>query len=167
MNENEADEGPSRAIREMTKADVIAASGELVGMQVAALCYRRNRQDKTEVLLITSRDTGRWVLPKGWPIKGLTPSEAAAREAFEEAGVEGRVGAEPLGLFSYTKTFAAKEGIPVIVSVFPLAVRRLVEDFPEKGQRQLEWFSPKKAAGKVAEPDLAAILEAFTAPPDP
>ncbi len=167
MNEDEAGKAPKGRELDMKKADLIEASGEVVGMQNAALCYRRDKRGKTEVLLITSRDTGRWVLPKGWPIKGLTPPEAAAREAFEEAGVEGRVGTEPLGVFPYDKDAHSTEGVPVLVTVFPLAVRRLVKDFPEKGQRRLEWFSPKKASKKVDEPELSAILESFTAPSDP
>ena len=70
--------------------------------QVAAICYRTNEAGK-EVLLITSRDTGRWIVPKGWPINHKTPSESAAQEAWEEAGVVGRADSRPLGLFSYTK----------------------------------------------------------------
>jgi 8-oxo-dGTP pyrophosphatase MutT (NUDIX family) len=53
--------------------------------------------------LVTTRRTKRWIIPKGWPIKGLKPSKTAAREAFEEAGVSGRVGAKPLGVFTYEK----------------------------------------------------------------
>ncbi len=145
----------------MKKADVIAASGTLTGMQIAALCYRRDRRGKISILLITSRDTGRWVLPKGWPIKGMDAAEAAAREAFEEAGVEGKVGTDCAGVYTYDKLLTGDTGLPVMVAVYPLKIARLARNFPEKGQRKLKWFRRSKAATCVDEPDLAAILAAF------
>ncbi|GAB4390710.1 NUDIX hydrolase [Albidovulum sp.] len=129
--------------------------------QDAGLCYRIRPGRGAEVLLITSRGSGRWVIPKGWPMKGRTAAECALREAFEEAGVEGRVGAEPLGLFGYDKRLDDGRFQPCIVSVHPIRVTRLRGDFPEKEQRRRRWFSPAKAAGKVAEPGLRAILAAF------
>lgn len=134
-------------------------------VQTAALCYRVTTRGKTEVLLITSRETGRWVLPKGWPMAGKTAQEAAAREAYEEAGVEGEVAGHCLGFYSYRKLLADGVEQPCVVSVFPLRVRRLVTRFPERGQRRLKWFAARKAALKVAEPDLAELLAGFDAVP--
>lgn len=134
--------------------------------QYGAICWRR-LGDKIEVLLITSRDTGRWIIPKGWPIAGLTPDASAAREAFEEAGVEGRVSATCIGLYSYDKGLSPALGpsvtVPCVVAVFPLQVKGLRDRFPESCERRRKWFSPKKAARKVAEPELQSILESFAA----
>lgn len=131
--------------------------------QLAALCWRMNR-GRVEVLLITSRDTGRWVVPKGWPMVGRSGAEAAAREAWEEAGVEGAVGAEALGYFGYDKML--KTGaLPLMVAVYPLRVARLADRFPERKQRRRKWFTADKAARKVAEPELRALLAAVGADP--
>lgn len=133
-------------------------------VQYAALCYRKTK-GKVDVLLVTSRDTGRWVLPKGWPIKGLEPPQAAAREAFEEAGIEGAVFDQCLGHFSYLKRLNTGEDLPCTVAVYALKTARQLNRFPEKGQRQRKWFRPQKAALCVQEPELQALLAAF-APPD-
>lgn len=140
-------------------------NGQQARIQNAALCYRITDEGKTEVLLITSRDTGRWVLPKGWPMAGKSPQAAAAREAFEEAGVEGEVSRHCLGFYSYNKLIAPKTGIPCVVAVYPLRVTGLSPKFPEKGQRRLKWFAPARAAELVAEPELAALLASFDARP--
>lgn len=129
--------------------------------QTGALCYRVTARRGVEVLLVTSRDTGRWVIPKGWLMKGRSPAEAALREAFEEAGVEGEVTGDMLGLYSYDKVMADRSVQPCVVSVFPVAVARLKSSFPEHGQRERRWFRPKRAARKVAEPELSEILAAF------
>jgi len=125
--------------------------------QYAALCYRTDH-GKREILLITSRDTGRWVLPKGWPIKGLTPAESAAREAWEEAGVCGKPGKKCAGLYSYDKALGPEKAVHCVVSVYPIKVEKLRDNFPEAGQRKRKWFSPKKAARNVAEPELSRLL---------
>jgi len=128
--------------------------------QYAALCYRLSGKNAHEVLLITSRDTGRWIIPKGWPMKGKSGPECALREAFEEAGVEGRPAPDPIGVYSYDKVLP-KSVQPCIVTVYPVEVTQLNDDFPEKGQRVLKWFKPNKAAGKVDEPELRSLLGAF------
>lgn len=127
------------------------------GFQYGALCWRRKR-GRVQVLLITSRDTGRWVIPKGWPISGLNPAEAAAREAWEEAGVEGEVASDGLGSFGYRKVLGADRALPCEVQVFGLRVARLKEKFPEHKERRRKWFAATKAARKVAEPELRALL---------
>jgi 8-oxo-dGTP pyrophosphatase MutT (NUDIX family) len=141
-------------------------------MQNAALCYRLTANRKTEILLITSRETGRWVLPKGWPMAGKSAAEAAAREAFEEAGAEGAISNHCVGFYSYRKVLEGGIDVPCVVAVYPLSVRRLNSRYPERGQRRLKWFAPRKAAAKVVEPELAALLAEFdgclmadTAPP--
>lgn len=129
--------------------------------QCAALCYQQDAAGKTRILLITSRDTGRWVVPKGWQVAGKSAADSAAQEAFEEAGVEGVVSDHCIGIYSYGKVLGSKRIIPCVVAVYPLRVTDLKSDFPEKGQRRLKWFKPQIAATKVAEPDLSAILASF------
>ena len=125
--------------------------------QVAALCWRMHK-GRLQVLLVTSRDSGRWVLPKGWPMAGKPAETAAAREAWQEAGVEGLVQAQPIGRYCYDKIRHDAVPLPCCVQVFLLQVRRLKAEFPEHKQRQRKWFSAAEAANLVAEPDLAALL---------
>jgi 8-oxo-dGTP pyrophosphatase MutT (NUDIX family) len=134
-----------------------SSTGEGPRSQFGALCWRR-ADTGIEVLLITSRDTGRWVIPKGWPIDGLGPAGSAAREAWEEAGVKGDLAQQPVGFFSYDKGIAPDETLPCVVSVFPLHVTSLADRFPERKERRRKWFSPEKAARKVAEPELQCLL---------
>ena len=128
--------------------------------QFAALPWRL-RDGKPQIMLVTSRRTGRWIVPKGWPIDGLTPAASAAREAFEEAGIEGRPDDFCLGLYSYSKDMDGNRVLPVAVAVFPLEVKRVASAFPEKGERHAKWMSRKKAAARVSEPELAAIIKGF------
>lgn len=130
--------------------------------QFAALCWRQ-RDDKIEVLLITSRDSGRWVIPKGWPMQGKAPEQAAGIEALEEAGVRGVVSERSIGVFTYLKEM--EDGaLPVLVAVFPLAVSKVLADWPEKGERTRAWMTLKKAARTVSDPELARILSDPTLP---
>lgn len=133
--------------------------------QSGALCWRRHRR-RVEVLLITSRDTGRWVIPKGWPKDGMTAAEAAASEAWEEAGVRGQIAAEPVGLFTYDKRRTAKPPLPCVVSVFAMRVTGLADQFPECNERRRKWFPAGKAAQNVDEVELRALLLALDADPD-
>lgn len=135
-------------------ADVPKGAGKV---QVAALPWRK-REGKLQVLMVTSRETGRWVLPKGWAAKALSAPEAAQREAWEEAGVEGRVRDNCLGLYAYHKVLGPEDDVPCVVAVYPLKVKGLAEDFPERGERERRWFSPRKAAQKVDEPELKELL---------
>lgn len=132
--------------------------------QYAALCWRRAR-GRVEVLLITSRETERWVIPKGWPMAGLTAAECAAREAWEEAGVRGDVADGCIGVFSYDKVLdharPERPSVPCMVAVYPLRVRRLAKVFPEVEERRLKWLPPDRAARKVTEPELQALIAAF------
>lgn len=141
-------------------------SGPPPSLQVGALCWRLTRKGALRVLLITSRDTGRWVIPKGWPMRKRTEAEAAAREAWEEAGVRGEVSPWHLGLYSYPKIQPKGRPIPCVVRVYPMAVESRSSDFPEADQRRRKWFSPSKAARRVEEPELARIIRSFRPPRD-
>jgi hypothetical protein len=92
--------------------------------QYGALCFRRSpTTDAIEVLVITSRDSDRWVIPKGWPMKWRKPHEAAAIEAWEEAGVRGEVHKKPVGRYTYLKELDNGDVVPCVVDVFKIAVR--------------------------------------------
>lgn len=130
-------------------------------MQYAALPYRFT--DGLEILLITSRETGRWLLPKGWPMKAKKAHSAAAREALEEAGVRGRIGKSAIGRYSYGKRLSNGAVLACTVEVYPLAVERQMSRWPEQGQRSIGWFSSQDAASLVAEAELASLIEAFAA----
>ncbi|MFN7102205.1 MAG: NUDIX hydrolase [Pseudorhizobium sp.] len=136
--------------------------------QYAALCYRtKKKQVGLEVLLLTSRDTGRWVIPKGWPMADKKAHTVAEREAYEEAGVRGKAEKEPLGHYHYNKSLRTGLKIPVRVQVHALEVQELAKNFPEKGSRKLEWVSLEEAASRVNEPELKALFSAFaTRPPE-
>ncbi|MFD0936892.1 NUDIX hydrolase [Methylobacterium trifolii] len=126
--------------------------------QVGVLPFRRDSDGAFSVLLVTSRESRRWVIPKGWPMKGRKPYEAAAREAYEEAGLLGQVGKRPLGFYLYEKRLKSRDSVLCQVKVFPLEVRKQLKAWPEQHQRELRWFRPAEAAEAVAEPGLAAII---------
>ncbi len=142
-------------------AAALAAPGHPSSLQIGALCWRRTPRGEIRVLLITSRDTGRWVIPKGWPMRRRTEAEAAAREAWEEAGARGTIASRSLGLFAYEKRLGKRHGITCVVRVYPLEVRELMRAYPETGQRRVKWFAKDRAAQRVAEPDLAAMIRDF------
>ena len=100
-------------------------------------------------------------------IPDLSAAASAAREAWEEAGVEGVVAELPIGIFTYDKVMGPAQAIPCLVSVYPLQVTRLRNRFPEVQQRQRKWFSPEKAAKKVAEPELSDMIRSFSPPRPP
>src|SRR5690349_19150028 len=133
-------------------------NGESPGIQYAALPYRQRADGRVEVMLVTSRGTRRWVIPKGWPMKGRKPHAAAAREALEEAGLVGQVGREPIGSYRYDKRLKGGIAIPCRVEVFPLAVKSQRKRWPEKGERSAKWFSPEEAAEAVEESELRDIF---------
>ena len=115
-------------------------------------------------MLITSRDTGRWVIPKGNPIPGMAPHEAAAEEAFEEAGIRGIPCPSPLGTFSYTKRRRTRGNRELTVTVYPLAVVEQVASWPEKDQRDTRWFALDAAEKAVTELQLKALIAGFREP---
>ncbi|MEL6169944.1 MAG: NUDIX hydrolase [Pseudomonadota bacterium] len=137
-----------------------AAMKREVRTQFGALCWRR-RKGKLKIALVTSRRSGRWVLPKGWPMDGATPADAAAREAWEEAGVEGRVVETCIGIYSYTKEMEDRADLPCVVAVFPVKARSVAKSWPEDSERVRRWVSPAKAADLVDDPELGQILRGF------
>ena len=130
-------------------------------VQYAALPYRRGAHSRTQVMLVTSRETGRWIIPKGWPKKRKAPHASAAREALEEAGVVGEVGRDPIGSYSYKKRLKSGAVVACEVQVFPLEVKHQQKTWAEKGERELRWFSPTNAARAVQEPVLREIIRTF------
>jgi len=131
--------------------------------QFAALPWRRNAEGAVEVLLITSRETRRWVIPKGWPIKGKSSAKSAAQEAFEEAGVRGKVAKRPYGSYAYDKRLKNGRLQHVRVAVFPLQVEAELGVYLEAGQREKLWLPPAEAARQVDEPELMVLLATFKA----
>ena len=129
-------------------------------LQVAALPWRQGR-DGLEVMLITSRDTGRWVLPKGWPEAREPLCEAAAREAGEEAGLSGSVSTIEAGRYFYAKALSSGEQVPCEVLVFPLKVGAVADKWKERRERERRWVTPEQAARMVNEPDLGQIITYF------
>jgi len=126
--------------------------------QFAALPCRLAEDGTREIMLLTSRDTGRWVIPKGWPIKGLKPRQVAAREAFEEAGLRGRMRVgRPIGKFHYAKQIEP-EALLCEVRVYLMWVDEQLNDWPEKAERRTEWFSVADAAARVDEGALSEII---------
>ena len=131
--------------------------------QVAALCYR-GKGARKEVLLITSRDTGRWIIPKGWPMRGKDGPGSAMQEAWEEAGVkDATADTDPIGSYAYNKTSGSGLPMPVETLVYSVDVTGLENDFPEAGQRKRQWVSPQEAANLVDEPELKSILRVLAA----
>ncbi|RJF85942.1 DUF47 family protein [Sphingomonas cavernae] len=133
--------------------------------QIAALPYTMDESGSMRILLITSRETRRWVIPKGNPIKGLAAHRAAEHEAFEEAGIAGIACPAPLGRYSYRKRRRDGSARTATVDVFPLAVTGQSTDWPERDERDQRWFSVPEAANAVEEPDLKSIIAAFREPP--
>ncbi len=130
-------------------------------IQYAALPFRKT--DIVQVLLITSRETRRWVVPKGWPMKGRSPSKTAALEALQEAGVEGEVATKAFGSYSYVKRGPGEKSWTCKVHVHPLAVRKERDRWREHKERVRQWFSVAEAAEAVEEPDLKKIILEFGA----
>ncbi|MDM9626491.1 NUDIX hydrolase [Rhizobium sp. S152] len=130
--------------------------------QYAALCYRlKKKSNEVEVLLMTSRDTGRWVIPKGWPMDRRHSYEVAAQEAYEEAGVRGIVEKQTIGAYHYPKVL--KNGLKVNckVQVYALEVSDIAKNFKEKGERKVEWVSCDEAVKRVREPELRNLFLLF------
>jgi len=126
-------------------------------MQYAALPLTL-KNGNVQVLLITSRETRRWVIPKGWPEKKVKPYDLAAREAYEEAGLIGKVTKQPFGSYHYDKRLSVKKVVACIVEVYLLEVEQELDEWPERGQREKRWVSPAQAALLVREGGLVEML---------
>lgn len=130
--------------------------------QFAALPWRVGDSGTREVMLLTSRETGRWVIPKGWPMRGRKPAEVASQEAYEEAGLVGHVtGKHAIGSYHYEKRLS-QGSVLCQVRVFLFRVERQLDDWPEKAQRRTQWFAADEAATLVDEGGLAEIIDRFS-----
>lgn len=152
-----SESGASKRKREAEPPPAGEAEPPDVLRQVGALPIRNSESGGVEVLLVTSRETGRWIIPKGWPMRRMPDHKAAAREALEEAGVEGDVKKRPIGTYTYFKrqarTFALVE-----VAVYLLRVERERKRYSEMNERRKQWMRPKAAAEAVLEPELATLI---------
>jgi 8-oxo-dGTP pyrophosphatase MutT (NUDIX family) len=127
--------------------------------QYGAVPFAIDKGGRVRVVLLTSRQTGRWVIPKGWPMAGRKPTQVAVREAYEEAGLRGVVSrGNPVGRYRYRKRLLTGKFVTCEVAVFLLRVRRELTDWPESDQRVRAWFSLEVAAKLVAERDLAKLI---------
>jgi len=128
--------------------------------QYAALCFRHiaGSEEPVQLLLITSCDNGRWVIPKGWGDAKTKPHETAQREAWVKAGVVGRIRKKPFGYYTFMKKLPDESSVMVVVQVHLIHVFDIADDFPEKGQRVLRWFSPAAAATALPEVDLKHLV---------
>jgi 8-oxo-dGTP pyrophosphatase MutT (NUDIX family) len=124
------------------------ASVRTGNIQYGALPYRMSGNG-LEILLITSRDRGRWIIPKGWPIAGLTSSQAAAREAWEEAGIKGHVNADSMGAYRYDKRLKDETIRHCAAEVFAMEVVEQRHTWPEQHERRREWFGVEQAIERV------------------
>ncbi|MGE0586415.1 MAG: NUDIX hydrolase [Flavobacteriaceae bacterium] len=131
-------------------------------LQVAALCHKRTKAG-LRVLIITSRGTERWILPKGWPMTDRKPHEAAALEAYEEAGVKGKVEAAPYASYAARKGVSEHLSVPTRVVVYLLDAQSETTKFPEADERRKRWLAPEKAASIVDEDGLRDVLLRFAA----
>jgi 8-oxo-dGTP pyrophosphatase MutT (NUDIX family) len=127
--------------------------------QYAALPWRL--AEGVEILLASSRDTRRWVIPKGWPMKGRKPHATAAIEAMQEAGLLGKIEKIKIGAYHYQKRLKNGAALTCRVDVFPLRVVRQRKNWPEKNQRVTQWFPYETAAAQVVEPELKVLILAF------
>lgn len=129
-------------------------------IQYGVIPVRRGAAGALEVLLITSRETRRWVVPRGNPILGRSPAQSAAQEAFEEAGIRGPV-REPVGRYRYDKRRRDGSLVPAEVELFRLEVEAESEQWPEMRERERRWFGLEAAAAAVTEADLAALIRSL------
>eukprot|EP01037_Dinobryon_pediforme_P002182 gene2182-2219_t len=137
-----------------------AAEDKAVRIQYGALPYRKlKKTNDIEILLITSRETKRWIIPKGWPIKGLKPYDSAAQEAFEEAGVRGTISHRSIGKYTYNKRLHRPAGtVTCEVLVYTLLVEQQKKTWPEIGQRETRWFPSDEACAIIDDGDVITLL---------
>ena len=138
-------------------------NAEAPWLQIAALPWRLDEDDH-RFLLLSSRETRRWVIPKGWPMRGKSLHQAAAIEALEEGGLKGRISEDALGHYHYFKRRKDGTFMPCRVRVFSFQVIGLVAHYREAGQREQRWFTAAEAAEAVDEPELRELILSFTPP---
>ena len=133
-------------------------SNRLGSIQYGALPYRAGAAHTPEILLLTSRGVGRWIIPKGWPMIGRKPRVVARTEAREEAGIKGIVGRKPIGSYHYTKTIAGTETRLCECIVFLMLVTKEASAWREQAERTRAWFPRDMAAELVKEDGLALMI---------
>lgn len=133
---------PQRLLRELARKTPEKLFGGAFRQQFGALCFRYCDDGAIEILVVTSRESGRWIIPKGWPMKGKKPHEAAGIEAWEEAGVRGKAKKKTIGCYTYLKELDDGVVVPCIVEIFQIEVEAINAKFKERGQRSLAWVSP-------------------------
>jgi 8-oxo-dGTP pyrophosphatase MutT (NUDIX family) len=143
----------------------MSRGGEVaIPIQSGALPWRLKRTknaEKAEVLLVTGRRSGRWMIPKGWPVEGKSMADSAAQEAFEEAGIKGKVDPRPIGTFRHVKQHLLLGRLEVDIQVHPMAVKRELGDWPERGERTRKWFKVEEAAQRVDSEELKVLIVKF------
>ena len=141
------------------------AGESVIPVQSGALPWRlkvsKKADKRPEVLLVTGRRSGRWMIPKGWPMAGKSLADSAAQEAFEEAGIKGKVAPEPIGRFRHVKQHILFGELEVDILVHPLTVERELKDWPERGERVRKWFKLDVAATKVDSEELRVLIVQF------
>lgn len=130
-------------------------------VQYGVVPFREEKDGRVRIMLITSRETRRWVVPRGNPIAGLNGAQAAAQEAWEEAGIRGGVASVPLGTYSYNKRLKDGSARPMQVELYRMLVTEEAAAWPEKDQRERRWFDIEAAALAVDEPELKQLLRTF------
>jgi 8-oxo-dGTP pyrophosphatase MutT (NUDIX family) len=133
---------------------------EVVRVQYGALPWRVH-EGELQFLLVTTLNSKRWIIPKGWASPGLAPSGCAASEALEEAGVEGRISSRALGSFQYFKRLKNGETTPLRVQVFALEVSQQRQGWAEMHLRETRWFAPEEALQRLNEPGLKRLVAKF------
>lgn len=141
----------------LARTDLAESAFKDSARQVAALVWRKAGPEP-EILLVTSRISGHWLLPKGWPMEGKSASESAMQEAFEEAGVWGGCKDHPIGSYGYRKVLTGGAALQCTVDVFAMEAVGVLAHWPEREQRRREWVTLAEAAARVVEPGLAEFL---------
>ncbi len=148
----------SKLLASLQGSSVSRKEGGQLPIQTGALPWRLGPGNRPQVLLVTGRNSGRWMIPKGWPMRGKTLAKAAAQEAFEEAGVKGTVSEKPMGSFRHVKLHLVFMPLEVNILVHPLAVKRELSKWPESSQRERRWFTLDEAASSVDSPELGQLI---------
>ncbi|TNM62936.1 NUDIX hydrolase [Aliirhizobium smilacinae] len=152
---------PRTLLQQLAQMPEKLFSGEF-RQQYGALCFRRIADsDAIEILVITSRESGRWVIPKGWPMKKKEPHQAAEIEAWQEAGIRGRARKKPIGRYTYLKWLDNGDVAPCVVDVFQVEALEIGKNYKERGQREIAWLSPGEAAHRVREIELKSLIIDF------
>ena len=147
----------SRAVVAVRRSHRNPLWGSSILWQYGALPWRRARGGTIEVLLVTSRRRGCWIVPKGWLVTGCTPAQSAAREAFEEAGVVGIMGSEPIGTYRHVRSDPDGSDKVKNVSIYALRVVGTLHNWPEQGRRRRDWFRIDEAPSMIEQAGLARL----------